>query len=111
MFLVVHVHIHVLADKLAEFIAASAENARASLLEPGVVRFDVVQSLDDPTRFVFVEVYRDEQAPVRHKETSHYAAWRDAVATMMASPRSNTRFTGLYPEGPRWETPHPQTGR
>lgn len=105
MFLVVHVHVHVVADKLAEFVAASRENASASLREPGVVRFDLVQNQEDATRFVLVEVYRDEEAPARHKETPHYLAWRDAVAPFMASPRTSTRFRSLYPEAPRWETP------
>lgn len=105
MFLVVHVHVHVLADKLSEFVEASQKNASASLLEAGVVRFDLVQNLEEPTRFVLVEVYRDEEAPARHKETAHYVAWRDTVASMMASPRTSTRFRSLYPDAPRWETP------
>jgi (4S)-4-hydroxy-5-phosphonooxypentane-2,3-dione isomerase len=105
MFLVVHVHVHVLADKVEEFVMASKRNAASSLMEPGVVRFDVAQNLDDPTRFVLMEVYRDDEAPVLHKATEHYASWRDAVAPLMASPRTSVRFRCVYPELPRWETP------
>lgn len=105
MFLVVHVHVHVSADHVAEFIEASRKNASASLREPGVVRFDLVQNETDPTRFVLVEVYRDDEAPARHKQTTHYLAWRDAVEPWMASPRSSTRFRAVYPEPVRWETP------
>jgi quinol monooxygenase YgiN len=103
--LIVHVNVHVKADGLEAFRRATLENAAASLDEPGIVRFDVIQSLEDPTRFVFVEVYRDEQAPARHKETAHYAKWRDTVAELMASPRTSVRYRAEFPEPGRWETP------
>ena len=70
--------------------------------ETGIARFDVVQQADDPTRFVLVEVYRDEQAPAKHKETVHYAAWRDVVAPMMAQPRSSVKFTNIFPSDSGW---------
>ncbi len=94
--LVVHVHVHVLPECVDAFAGATLENARDSILEPGIARFDVVQQADDPTRFVLVEVYRDDAAPARHKETAHYRRWRDAVAPMMASPRASVRFLGLH---------------
>jgi quinol monooxygenase YgiN len=102
---IVHVHVHVQPDAVESFRRATLENASASLREAGVVRFDVVQALDDPTRFVLVEVYRDEQAPLRHKETAHYAKWRDGVADLMAEPRTSTKFRAEFPEPARWETP------
>ena len=77
-------------------------NARASVQEPGIARFDVVQQADDPTRFVLVEVYRDAQAPARHKETAHYAAWRDTVAPMMAVPRTSVKFANVFPPDTGW---------
>lgn len=103
--LVVHVHVHVKAEAITEFIAATRENAEASLREPGVARFDLVQRADDPTRFVLIEVYKDAEAPARHKETPHYATWRDAVAPWMASPRSSVKYESLYPEAAGWSTP------
>jgi quinol monooxygenase YgiN len=103
--LIVHVHVHVKADGVEAFRKATLANAAASLTEPGVVRFDVIQALDDPTRFVLVEVYRDEEAPRSHKDTSHYGTWRDAVAELMAEPRTSTKYRALYPEELRWETP------
>jgi (4S)-4-hydroxy-5-phosphonooxypentane-2,3-dione isomerase len=102
--LVVHVQVHVLPAQVAAFIAATLENAAQSLHEPGVARFDVVQQADDPTRFVLVEAYKTADAPAQHKQTAHYAAWRDAVAPMMASPRSSVKFQSVYPEEPRWST-------
>jgi quinol monooxygenase YgiN len=105
--LVVHVHVHVKAEHLEAFIAATRANAAASLGEPGVARFDFAQQADDPTRFVLVEVYKTAEAPAQHKETPHYAAWRDGVADMMASPRTSVRYRSLYPEEPRWSTPAP----
>src|SRR4029079_12101666 len=96
--LVVHVHVHVKAELVDAFIAETRKNAEASLTEPGVARFDVVQQIDDPTRFVFVEAYKTPDAPAAHKETAHYAAWRDAVAPMMASPRTSVKFHSVAPE-------------
>jgi (4S)-4-hydroxy-5-phosphonooxypentane-2,3-dione isomerase len=100
--LVVHVHVHVKSESVAAFRDASLVNARASVGEPGVARFDVCQQKDDPTRFVLVEVYRDADAPARHKETPHYAAWRDAVAPMMAEPRTSVKFTNAFPDDAGW---------
>jgi autoinducer 2-degrading protein len=100
--IVVHVHAHVKPDAVEAFRAASIDNARASLREPGVARFDVVQSTDDPTRFVLVEAYRTADAPAAHKATAHYARWRDAVADLMAEPRTSARFVNVAPEDSDW---------
>ena len=100
--LVVHVHVHVKPDSVEDFIAASLENARNSVEEPGVARFDVVQQQDDPTRFVLVEAYRTPDAPAAHKATQHYATWRDAVAPMMAEPRQSVKFSNRFPEDAEW---------
>ena len=100
--LVVHVHVRVKPEFVDAFKMASAENARQSVQEPGVARFDVVQQQDDPTRFVLVESYRTAAAPAAHKETTHYQAWRDTVAPMMAEPRTSVKFTNLFPEDAEW---------
>ena len=100
--LVVHVHVQVKPECVDAFKKATLANARASIQEPGIARFDMIQQADDPTRFVLVEVYRSEQAPAQHKETPHYAAWRDAVAGMMAQPRSSTKYTNLFPDDSGW---------
>jgi (4S)-4-hydroxy-5-phosphonooxypentane-2,3-dione isomerase len=100
--LVVHVHVHVKPECVEAFKQASLDNARNSVKEPGIARFDVVQQRDDSTRFVLVEAYRTEQAPAKHKETAHYAQWRDAVASMMAEPRSSTKFTNVFPDDAAW---------
>jgi len=90
--LIVHIQVHVKPECVADFIAATLENATASRKERGVARFEVMQQLDDPTRFVFIEAYRDDEAPAAHKGTAHYAKWRDAVAPMMAEPRAGVKF-------------------
>ena len=100
--LVVHVHVHVKPECVEAFAAATLANAQASLREPGIARFDVVQQTDDPTRFVLVEVYRSPGAPAAHKETAHYATWRDAVAPMMASPRSSVKYRNAFPDDQAW---------
>lgn len=103
--LIVHVDVHVVPDRVSEFLDATRANAAASLDEPGVLRFDVVQDLGDPTHVVLVEVYRDDDAAAAHKQTAHYATWRDAVADMMAVPRSSVKFRAVQPEAPQaWLT-------
>ena len=99
---IVHVHVHVKPDCVDAFREASLENARNSIQEPGVARFDVVQQRDDPTRFVLVEVYREEEDTKRHKEKDHYLKWRDTVADMMAEPRQGIRFRNLFPDDHGW---------
>ena len=84
----VHVFVHVKPGREAAFVEATLANARGSVQEKGIARFDVLQQADDPARFVLVEMYEDARAPAAHKETAHYAAWRDAVADWMAEPRS-----------------------
>jgi len=100
--LVVHVQVHVKPECVEAFKQATLANARESLKEPGVARFDVMQQQDDPTRFVLVEAYRTPDAPAAHKATAHYAAWRDAVASMMAEPRSSAKFGNLFPADDQW---------
>jgi (4S)-4-hydroxy-5-phosphonooxypentane-2,3-dione isomerase len=100
--LIVHVHVHVKPERVADFIQASVENASNSIQEPGIERFDVLQQNDDPNRFVLVEIYRDADAPARHRETAHYAAWRDAVADMMAEPRARLMFGNVFPTDANW---------
>ena len=94
--LIVHVQVHVKADCVEAFRVATIENARESVKEPGIARFDVVQQADDRTRFVLVEVYRTADAPAKHKETAHYAKWRDTVAPMMAEPRTRVEFGEVF---------------
>ncbi len=100
--LVVHVHVHVKPDCVDAFKAITLDNASNSVKEPGIARFDVVQQADDPTRFVLVEAYRTPDAPAKHKETAHYARWRDAVADMMAEPRTSVKFGNVFPADNDW---------
>ena len=100
--LIVHVFVHVRAEQVEAFRAASVENARDSIQEPGIARFDVIQQQDDPTRFVLVEVYRTSDDPARHKETAHYQKWRDNVANMMAEPRTSVKYTNIFPDEQGW---------
>lgn len=99
---IVHVHVHVKPESVDAFHQASLENAKNSVQERGIARFDVLQQQDDPTRFVLVEVYRDTAAAAAHKETAHYATWRDAVADMMAEPRSSVKYANCFPEDASW---------
>lgn len=96
--LVVHVTCQVKPECVDAFREATLANARASVAEPGVARFDVLQDRAVPTTFVLVEVFRTPGAPAAHKETAHYQRWRDAVAEMMAAPRTSRSYTGLYPD-------------
>lgn len=99
---IVHVQVHVKPEFVDAFRAATIENARNSVQEPGIARFDVVQQLDDPTRFVLVEVYRTPDDPAKHKETAHYKTWAETVAPMMAEPRSSVKYSNVYPDDGGW---------
>jgi len=106
--LVVHVHVRIRPGQAEAFLAATLVNARASLGEPGVLRFDVLQDQADPQHVVLVEVYRDDDASAAHKLTPHYVTWRNTVAEMMAEPRQSTRFSAVFPDGAdRWATGPP----
>ena len=99
---IVHVHVAVKPDYVEEFIDASLDNAQNSVKEPGVARFDVIQSLDDPAKFILVEVYKTPDDAALHKQTGHYARWRDTVADMMAKPREGIKYANLFPGEDDW---------
>jgi len=100
--LIVLVYAQVKPEYVEAFRQATIENARNSVLEPGIARFDVLQQADDPTRFVLVEVYRTPEAPAQHKETAHYLRWRDTVAEMMAEPRTSQKYSNVFPVDAAW---------
>lgn len=100
--LIVLVHVHVKSEFLESFKQASIENARNSVREPGIARFDVIQQEDDPTKFILVEVYKTAVAPAAHKETAHYVQWRDTVEEMLAEPRHGIKYTNLFPTDENW---------
>ena len=99
---IVHVHVNVKPEFVEAFKQATIENASNSVKEAGVARFDVIQQTDDPTKFILVEVYKTADAPAAHKETAHYARWRDAVVEMMAEPRQGIKYTNIFPEDTNW---------
>ncbi len=99
---IVHVHVHVKPDHLEAFKLATIDNAGNSVKEPGIARFDVIQQHDDPTRFVLVEVYRNQEATVAHKQTAHYAAWAEKVTPMLAEPRTRVTYGNIFPADPGW---------
>ncbi len=100
--LIVHVFIHIKEDQVKAFEAATIENARNSIQEEGIARFDFVRQADDPTRFLLVEVYRNHEAPARHKETAHYKVWLKTVENMMAEPRTRISYENIYPDDKGW---------
>lgn len=99
---IVHVFVQVKPDQIEAFKEATVENAANSVQEPGIARFDVIQQKEEPTRFVLVEVYRTPEDPAKHKETAHYQKWRDTVTDMMAEPRSNIKYTNVFPDKQGW---------
>ena len=100
--LIVHVFVQIKPQNIDDFKAASIQNARESIKEAGIARFDVIQQMDDPARFVLVEVYHTSEDALRHKETAHYQKWRDTVADMMAEPRSSVKYGNVFPDEPGW---------
>ena len=100
---IVHVFVHIKAGKVEEFKQATIENARNSLKEPGVARFDFIQQVEDPSRFVLVEVYKMEEDSARHKKTSHYNLWRETVEALMVEPRSRVVYRNVFPDESGWD--------
>lgn len=101
--LIVLVDVRVRPEAVDAFKRETTKNAQLSLSEPGIARFDVLEQHGDRTRFLLVEVYRDDDAPARHKQTPHYLAWRDAVEPMMAAPRTSTKYHGVFPGALGWD--------
>jgi quinol monooxygenase YgiN len=96
--LIAHIHVSVKPEHLDAFIAATLENAAASLREPGIARFDILQDPANPTSFIFSEAYRTADAPAQHRATAHYLKWRDTIANMMAEPRVRLELSNLFPK-------------
>ena len=101
--IIVLVYVHVKSESIEDFKRIALENARNSVQEAGVARFDVIQQADDPTRFVLSEVYRDAEAARLHKETAHYLAWRDQAIDLMAEPRYSIRYQNVFPDDSGWD--------
>lgn len=99
---IVLVQVQVISEFIDAFITASTINAQESLKETGVARFDVIQELDDPTKFILVEVYYKKEDADKHKLTSHYAIWRDTVAEMMVIPRVGVKYQNIFPHQDGW---------
>lgn len=91
------VYVHVKSEHVGDFIESMRENHEQSVLEPGNLRFDILQQAEDPTRFIAYEAYCDEASAKAHKETAHYLAWRDKAVDWMAEPRQGVRYDGLFP--------------
>lgn len=100
--IIVHVHAHIKSDNVDAFKEATIENARNSIKEPGILRFDVLQQEDDPTQFLLIEVYEDNNAIAQHKESAHYARWRDVVQSMMSEPRKSIKYINIFPVDKCW---------
>lgn len=99
---VLHVFLHVKPEYVEAFKAATLENARNSVQEAGILRFDVIQQADDPTRFVLAEVYRSQDARAQHRETAHFLKWHDTVTDMLVTPRTRTEYVSIFPDEEGW---------
>ena len=95
---IVQVHVRVKENRIQDFIDAIKENAKNSILESGIVRFDIIQQIDEPTQFILYEIYRTDQDSAKHKDTEHYRIWRGKVESMMAEPRQSVKYRNIFPE-------------
>ncbi|MCX6357965.1 MAG: antibiotic biosynthesis monooxygenase [Candidatus Aureabacteria bacterium] len=100
--LIVQVSIRVKPERVEDFKTATLDNARNSLREAGIMRFDVLQQQDDPTRFILIEAFRTPEAPAAHKDTAHYQRWRDRAEEMLAEPRKSVKFVNVHPDDSGW---------
>ena len=95
---IVQVHVKVKENRIQDFVIATKENAKMSILEPGIVRFDIIQQIDEPTQFILYEIYRTDKDPAKHKDTEHYRVWRGKVESMMVEPRQSVKYRNYFPE-------------
>jgi len=100
--LIVQVHVHVKKGMTEQFIEATTKNTLKSIQEPGIARFELLKQKEDQERFILIEVYRDSNAPEKHKETEHYDQWREAVEPMMAEPRKSIKYINIFPDDNGW---------
>lgn len=100
--LIVEVYVIVKEEFIGAFRDATIENATKSIKEEGIARFDVLQEIENPTNFILLEVYKDESAPKKHKETNHYAKWKETVDGMMAVPRRSVKYNNVFPSDDCW---------
>jgi quinol monooxygenase YgiN len=101
--IIVHVHINVKPEFIEDFKQVTLENARNSIQEPGIARFDVIQNTENPSHFLLLEVYRTVDASGKHKDTRHYQVWRETVQKMMAEPRRSEKYTNIFPDDKSWD--------
>ena len=99
---ILHIFLHVKSEYVESFKAATVENARNSVQEAGIARFEVIQQADDPTHFVLVEFYRSNDARAQHRETAHFLTWRDTVADMLVTPLTRTEYVNIFPDEDAW---------
>ena len=91
------INVHVKPEHIDDFIKATIENHNNSIKEHGNLRFDVLQSNNDPAKFILYEAYISPEAAAEHKNTAHYAKWKDTVAEWMAQPRQGSTYTVIAP--------------
>jgi autoinducer 2-degrading protein len=95
------VYIHVNPDAVQRFLEATVENHLESVKEPGNLRFDLIQQVDDPCQFMLYEAYESDEAAATHKNTVHYIKWRDTVKDFMVEPRKGVKYNIIEPNDKR----------
>jgi autoinducer 2-degrading protein len=96
--------VQVKPDAISAFIETTVKNHEASVMEPGNLRFDVLQDNDDPCRFMLYEAYETEAAAAAHKKTPHYLEWKKTVEDWMQKPREGIPYTVIRPlERKKWK--------
>jgi (4S)-4-hydroxy-5-phosphonooxypentane-2,3-dione isomerase len=91
------VHLQVKPECIERFLSETTENARNSRKEPGIVRFDLIQEVENPNQFALFELYRDQPAVEAHRLTAHYAKWRDAVPSLLVTERTRKIYRPIEP--------------
>jgi autoinducer 2-degrading protein len=93
---IVLVQVTVRPEMLEEFERAVLENAKLSVArDPGCLRFDVSQQIDDPRRWVLHEVYDSADAHAAHRQSPHFLAYND-VADRAVTEKTVARCTGRH---------------
>mmetsp|Transcript_3401 Transcript_3401/g.7678 ORF Transcript_3401/g.7678 Transcript_3401/m.7678 type:complete len:99 (+) Transcript_3401:55-351(+) len=85
-------------DKKEEFLQVAKVDSEESRKEEGCLRFDVLQSKENPDVYHFYEVYKSADAAAFHKTLPHYKVWADfkAANPSIAPTQSVTKALSLF---------------
>jgi autoinducer 2-degrading protein len=82
-------------EAVDHFQTVTLQHVGTSQQEAGIVRFELMQSEEDPRQFALLMLFQDDSARIRHMTTEHFQAWRETIAPDLAEPIRSVRYRRL----------------